>query len=533
MDIKILKKSDVLKIIKDEDFISAWKTLAKESDEFTLIQEFDFVASWYRAYQNQYSLVMVIAYDQGANIVGILPLAISLKNGEISHAGDGQAEYNSWICSKKNEEEFLVQSLIALKKEFKLLKWDWGWMPPNASIDWLKSKELEQHGIYVNVGTFDSPRYDLNDLARITKIKKSKSIRSNTNRLKRSGDLNIERITDVDRAKEIFVDLKKIYNFRNLAVYNNMPFEEDECKEQWHLDHLQNANDSVHFSVLWQGDDLLASNFGFCSDTTVMMGLFAYNPVQGARSPGNIFLIMLTEYIAKEGFQYLDLTPGGDPYKERFCNNHITLTKPIFFFSHWTKYKNNALIYIKNKIKEKYSYRDIMKLKTSLEQKLKGIVLNQYKNSGDDKSKLFLYAPNKDKFHNLELGFQKFDDLLIYKNDQNHKKITEVVFDALKNFERDDHLYTLVQDGELIAYAWVSTSKRKHAVDKINELITIVGTNALIYDFYFVKNSDNKLMFDFLQTVSNNYVEESDVFLVKPLLVDDKEMLERGYKKNT
>jgi len=533
MDIKILKKGDVLKAIKDEGFISAWKTLAKESGEFTLIQEYDFVASWYRAYQSIYDPIMLVAYGQQNKILGILPLAISLENGEISHAGDGQAEYNSWICSKKNEKTFLVQSLILLKKELNLVKWDWGWMPPNANISWLKSKELEQNGIYVNVGTFESPRYDLNDLARITKIKKSKSIRSNTNRLKRSGDLKIERITDVARAKEVFVDLKKIYNFRNLAVYNNIPFEEDECKERWHLDHLLNSNDSVHFSILWQGDNLLACNFGFCSDTTVMMGLFAYNPVQGARSPGNIFLIMLTEYIAKEGFQYLDLTPGGDPYKERFCNDHITLSKPIFFFNQWTKYKNNALIYIKNKIKEKYSYRDIIKLKTSLEQKLKGAILNKSRNNSGDKYELFLYSPDKDKPNHLELGFQKFEDLLLYKNNQSHKKRTDVVFEALKNFERDDHLYTLVRDEELIAYAWVSTSKRKHFDAKINELITIVGSSALIYDLFFVKGVDKNFMFDFLHNVLNNYAEESDVYLVKPLLVTDKEMLNHGYNKNT
>jgi len=100
MDLKIFHRNESLKIIKDKKFIKDWRELATVSKEFTLIQEPDLVVSWYQAYKNQYDPLIVIARDANNEIVGILPLAISLDDGGISHAGHGQAEYNGWIAKQ-------------------------------------------------------------------------------------------------------------------------------------------------------------------------------------------------------------------------------------------------------------------------------------------------------------------------------------------------------------------------------------------------------------------------------------------------
>ncbi len=526
MNLKILRRDESLAIIKDDSFIAEWKSLAKASKEFTLIQEPDLVVSWYQAYQDQYDPLMVVATGDYENIVGILPLAISLDDGGLSHAGHGQAEYNGWIVKQEIEEDFLVQSLILLKQECNLSKWDWGWLPPHANTDWLQSEKLTAQGIYVNLGHCELPVYDLSDTDRIAKIKKSKSTKSKINRLKRVGDLKIERITDSARAKEVFGDLKKISNFRNLAVYDNMPFVgENSNKENWHLDHLDGSG-GVHFTVLWQGDEFLACNFGFCSDDTVIIGLFTYNPVQGAHSPGNVFLIELIDFITNEGFKTLDLSPGGDPYKERFCNKHITLTKPVFCFSKVSKYKNDTITYVKNKVKEKYSYRDIIGFKTNLKKRV-----NEFRKNANNEYELLKFTSKDQSVSKIEVACQKFDDLLLYKESNGHKKRSEVVFSSLKNFERGDFLYTLVQDDALVFYSWVSVSSKKHWNSNLNELITTIGDNILFYDTYIVGGGISKdVVFNVLQKVISKHNEKNDkdVYMVKPLFIEKDFLQELG-----
>ena len=61
-----------------------------------------------------------------------------------------QAEYHSWICLKEYEEEFLVQSLISIKKECKPKKWKWGWLPAGANISWFDSDLLKEN-VFISI----------------------------------------------------------------------------------------------------------------------------------------------------------------------------------------------------------------------------------------------------------------------------------------------------------------------------------------------------------------------------------------------
>ena len=531
MDISILNKEHSLEKLVDEVFISKWQSLSEQSNNFSLIQESNFVVSWYEAYKNKYDPILLLAYDQTGDLVGVLPLALHQQEKFISHAGDDQAEYAGWVCKQAHQEEFLILSLIQLKKEFNLKKWQWGWLPPHTNIDWIKSKRLKDEGIYINLSAYESPIYNLKDSARIKKLRKSKSIRSNINRLKRVGDLKIERITDVSMAKKIFVDIKKKTNFRNLAVYNNIPFEDDKNKEQWHLDHLERG-EGTHFTVLWQGDELLACNFGFCTDDTVMMGLVTYNPVQGEYSPGSIFLIMLIEFITEEGFHYLDLTPGGDPYKERFCNAHQTLYKAVICFSQSCKIKDDLLLSLKNKIKKKYSYRDLVQAKLTFEKNIKNLLEFHPKQLfSHQENELFKGMASIDNAKALDIRVQKYDDLLLYKNTKGQKQHKDIVFSALRSFERGDTLFSLQQEGELLAFLWCSTSGRKHWDEEINELTNTLGNEILLYDLYFsAENTDKKIIVDFLQSVMTliNADRVSDIYLLKSAKIDANLILEAG-----
>lgn len=522
MDIMILNRDETLKKISDEEFIFNWKQLAKKVKKYTLIQEYDFVARWYQSYINKYDPLLVVGYDTHKKIIALLPLAIDLDNGDITHAGGVQAEYKGWICLSRYEDDFLIKSLILIKEKFNLDKWDWGWMPPDADTAWLYSKQLKVNHIYVNMTTCQSPVYDLTDRRRLAELKKSKSTKSKINRLKRTGDLRIERIFDSVKAKKIFSDVMKKYSFRCFAAYNFMPFEADKNKESWHLCQLDELTNH-HFTVLWHGDDVLACNLGPCTKDTVIIGLFAYNPVQGAHSPGKIFLYMLIEYMTKEGYRYLDLSPGGDAYKEHFSNLHHTLTKPVFCFSKTYQMIDYTLSFCANKVKKQCSRKDINHLISTYQTYINNFftrksVLGYKKNQLIQMSDTDLGEINK-----LNIRFQKYDDLLLYKQVNGYATRKEVILSGLKNFERGDVLYTLVQNEELILYSWVSTSDKKHHHSDINRLTNIVGKHVLIYDLYFIENSiEKRTLVSFLQNIVEHYRYDlySDVYIMKPILTN-------------
>ena len=536
MKIKILSKEDTLKIISDEEFISTWKSLAENTTHCTVIQEYGFVVSWYKSYLDKYQPMMVLGYDEEENVVGILPLAIAHDTGNISHAGADQAEYHGWICPKEYEEAFLVQSLISIKKEFNTGQWKWGWMPPEVNIDWFESNILRENGIYINSITAESPLHNLENPEKLKKLNKNKSDRSKMNRLKRDGELRIERIIDKEYAAKLLETVIDQYNFRHLALYNNIPFASDQNKRAWHLNQIDIMTENTHFTVLWHGDELLACNLGYCTSDKVILGVITYDPAKGKDSPGTIFLIKLLEFIKEEGYKYLDLTPGGDGYKERFSNEHVSLVKPSICFNQYNQLKDYTSTSLRNLLKKRFSARDLASIQSLTQKSIPALLKSIIPKQKDDTSSYFSYSeetveviPNDNQ---PPLRLQQYNDLLLYQNKSGDLTHKEVVFTALKKFERGDRLYTMVSDTELIAFVWIANSGKKHWHPQLEEKINHTENSAFIYDFYTSDQSRKDEIFQFcIKEVMKDIQDEktSIIYLVKPVDIDESVLNKAGF----
>lgn len=533
MDIQLLPENESLHKLSDQHFISIWQQLAKDSESLTLIQEVEFASSWYQSYLHDFKPLLVIGFNEAKDIIGILPLAISRSDKKLSHAGQDQAEYNGWICKKNFERTFLTHTLITIKKQLVISDWEWTWMPPNTDVNCLDLTLLRQHNIYINQVSCESPIYALNDTKRINKIKKSKAMKSKNNRLNRKGELRIERITDKATTEKIITDIIRQCNFRHLSLYNYMPFESDKNKAAWHLNQMKNPR-HVHFTVLWQGDRLLACNYGYCTDDTVMVGLFTYDPIEGANSPGNIFLIKLIEYITEEGYTYLDLTPGGDEYKERFCNQHNTLIKPTICFNRLSLakhfIKSSLRHYVKKQLNGRFTIRDIASLQAIKEKGLLNSVKNRIQYYKKDAATLFVYDQTTQKKQTkASVNINQYSDLLAFndaKSDLSHK---EVVHSALRKFQRGDQLFTIIIDNTLLAFAWLALPGKKHWVTPLKNIINEHKQCQYIYDVYI--NEENKLSHHF-NTLTSCIIETSQqptTYLLKPLEVDCEIIQSAGF----
>ncbi len=172
LEVKIVKDNKALELFDDSTFMAQWEGLVSESQKVTVIQESPFVTTWYKQYSNKYQPILILGFDKNSNMIGLMPLALSIQDKSLTHAGAVQAEYHGWLCKQNFDQEFPVQALIAIKKKLEVKKWQWNWIPPKSQVDWLHSKALKKADIHVRVAQHDSPVLDLTDKEKIASLQK-------------------------------------------------------------------------------------------------------------------------------------------------------------------------------------------------------------------------------------------------------------------------------------------------------------------------------------------------------------------------
>lgn len=473
--VTIIRGDDAHKTRCAPEFTAQWQSLAAITTHVTVFQEPAFVNTWYQRYAPEFEPVLVIGQDSENELIGFLPLAIEKKSGNLSHAAAQQVEYSGWLCHPSYKNIFISQAIAIVNQQISYSAWRWSHIPPHAEVDWLITSNPELKNVYLHYEQVASPILDLHNEEKIKKIKKSKSIKSKINRLKRKGDLHLEHITDVSRASEVMNLIPDLVNFRHGAAHGDLAFREDPLQHGFYQARAKNLTEN-HFSALWIGNTLLAFHFGGIDKDTIYIGLTAFDPRESKHSPGVIFILFLAEMMQQQGIRYIDLTPGGDEYKERFCNNHHTLYRPIIYSSQTEKHVSIS------KQKAKASLlKTLGKLgieKDSLAKKL------QAKNKPSD-IRYTLFSLNLENYNSIDednknipsLNIQKYNDLLIHQGYSNSYEMQALLNDATQRFSKEETLFTLMEDEKLKGYGWLSkpgSKYRNHHLDLTLEKDQIV-----------------------------------------------------------
>lgn len=458
LTIKIIQGDDVHSLMREPEFLSQWRNLAEHTSHVTVFQEPPFVSCWYEQYRAAYMPVLVLGYDDNNTLSGLLPLALNTSSQALSHAGDQQVEYSGWLCSDDYKLTFISQALATANKQLTFSKWTWSTIPPHADVTWLTapSKELKQ--LHTSYNVIESPILNLHNEDKLKKVLKNKSVKSKINRLKRKGDLRIERITEPQRVTELIDDITNLVNFRHGAAHGDLAFNEDPFQKAFYHARGKNLVNN-HFSVLWMGEKLLAFHFGGIDKNTIYIGLTAFDPTQSKHSPGVIFLIFLANLMKEEGIQYIDLTPGGDEYKERFSNQHHTLYCPIFFKSALQKYQYDCKKNIKRSILSSLNKFGIEKEKFTKTSKS-----SQHDEANINTVLLKANSSNvsPDIAEKNIINIQNYSDLLLHSDVNDSQVMQSLLSRATQRFSKEETLFTLTANNKLSGMAWMSKPGNKH-----------------------------------------------------------------------
>ena len=126
-------------LLSNLNFQKAWATLKSVCPWATGCQSWEFAAAWFSVYSDLYSALFAFEYDKDDHLIGLLPLAVEVASGSIVHVGAHQAEYQVWLATEANANNFIERALELLALEYPKRGLQLRYLPPDTPLSWRRS----------------------------------------------------------------------------------------------------------------------------------------------------------------------------------------------------------------------------------------------------------------------------------------------------------------------------------------------------------------------------------------------------------
>ncbi|MGI4719752.1 MAG: GNAT family N-acetyltransferase [Janthinobacterium lividum] len=318
MELRVSSGEEVHDLARCAQFRADWLALYEACAWATACQHPDFVLPWYLLYGERFQPVVVLARSRDGALQGLLTLALD-AHGALSAAGGPQAEYHAWLAGSADAGNvFIARAIPALRAAYPGADLRLRYLPPGIPLDWMHDVGGGARHCVLRPHRRPVMRIDPEAMGR---QRSKKNHRQNFNRLRRMGEVVFEKVERTARFAEVFEDICIQYDLRQDALYRQSPFQSDPMKKPFFLE--LHRRGLLHASLLTVGGEVAASHVGLLSAGRALhLGINTHATAFAAHSPGNLLLAMLGVHLAEEALPLLDLTPGGDEYKEHFANGH-------------------------------------------------------------------------------------------------------------------------------------------------------------------------------------------------------------------
>ena len=478
-------------LFSKESFLSDWDALYDACPWATFFQSRIFVTTWYNVYRSKYLPIIVVA-EYGGRLTGLLTLAIGLSNtkkGRIVGAGQFEAEYQSWLTEPSESDGFIKAALLKVLQQFPHSPIHLRHVTSQASLQWTNEPYWKKRCV---LEPYRRPLMYMSD-PEVDKIFRKSEFRKKRNRLQKKGKVEFERITSKKEFEAIWDDIMVMYDFRQGAKFNLAQFRNEPLKSAFYLSLFEQGQ--LHVTVLKVNGQLLAATAIMSTrDWVHLQGINIHVPFNADYySPGLVQFIMLGQMLASEGVAVLDLTPGGDFYKDRLATRHDEVNEVVI--------SNSYLYRLKRELRQRYFERlrkaGKWPMGTMLAMRKKGYLLKarvrQVMKQGIVKSMIGkmrdVTNPPKDKMYvinasvlsssveMLPVNKDSLHDMLCYEAKGAHVSRWEFLEEAMLRFEKGGSAYSYSEEGRLLACAWVKASSNTSEDATSNTDRTIVLQN--------------------------------------------------------
>lgn len=481
----VYSDSEALQLIASPQFQTQWRDLATKCSWATALQSPEFVCSWYQCYGELYRPLILARYAPGEQLDGLMALGVGRAGGKLTVAGSHQAEYQVWLALT-GEQTFVIDCLEKLRQlGFRSLSFTY--LPPGTPLGWLKNG-------WSNASTFRSVQRPLLTVDNIDAVRESLAKKKNRRRLEKlqeSGPLSFLELHAPQELDAYYDDIIDFYDFRMGAVNGTCPFREDPRKRAFYR--MLMAQNLLHVTVMKIGERLVASHIGVRNKNDVVLGIVGHSPFEAAHSPGKLHILQLGLLLHEEGFSNLDLTPGGDPYKEdratRYDEAHeltVFLDKKAFA-GHRRSRRVQAF--------EK-QVATILRLDKQGLSRLRSFLQNPIRRLGSLPSSLrkWIWSSEEMRFYRAEVNAvgsadseirrDNLRDLLCYEPaEPNSRSKQEFLSDSLTAIESGVHSYSHTRNDRLESCAWLAAATSKAPPREVLRNHELPARSAVIYDF--------------------------------------------------
>jgi CelD/BcsL family acetyltransferase involved in cellulose biosynthesis len=345
LDVEVLQGEAVHRALEDSDFVLRWSDLFARCTWSTVYQSVEYAKAWYRCYGDAYDPLLIRGFSVDESLAGILALGVSKENGKLVHVGTPHAEYEAWLAGRHRPEVFLEAALDVLSKQYPGAGLSLHHLSPGAPIDWARSGRWASRCIILEA------KRSVMEL-KIESIRESLRKRSNRNRfsrLRRQGQLEFHRLTDVDTLARTFDAIAPQCDLRRMALYGMQPFQSDYRKQAFYLELMRSAR--LHATVSTVDGRIVAATIGVCDQNTVYLDLICHSPMCTAESPGKLHLLTLAQRLVTEGYKYIDLTPGDSLWKDRSATSYDVVHQIDIAFSRRGLLRNKIQVVARHRTK--------------------------------------------------------------------------------------------------------------------------------------------------------------------------------------
>jgi CelD/BcsL family acetyltransferase involved in cellulose biosynthesis/RimJ/RimL family protein N-acetyltransferase len=459
MTIDVTRGDEALQQLSDGRFQEAWAALHRACPWAAPAQSAGFATTWYKVYGDRFSPVLVSGYDADGTLSGLLTLAVPKTGSGLIVAGDPQGEYKVWIASPDSADSFIREALVSVRRQFPHQDLRFTYLPPNTPLDcFTKDKILAR---CCKLRLYRRPLL-LIDPLRLAESFRKKANKRRIAQLNRLGDVRFERVLDAGRASSLLDEISTWYDLRMGALYDVLPFQGDPQKKAFNIALLEET-DILYFTALTVDGVVVSAHLGLHDSHSVQGGVFAHSPWYAKLSPGKLQVMMLQSELIRDGVSVLDLTPGGDAWKERFANSHDQVFQLTMYGRVWTKWTAGMTAGIRAFVKRcmtalGVSPNAVRALTTARQLGVRGITgrleRTVQKRMRHETFRFDIEGNDQDEPADT-VSRDSLKDLLAFEHAEPWQNRRDFLSTALRRAESGHHSYTRVEGDRLAHYGWL------------------------------------------------------------------------------
>lgn len=490
--IEVYSGAEAEPLLGSPEFQAQWRVLLRDCPWSTALQSPEFACTWYRYYKNRFTPLILVRHSPGGSLDGLLLLAIDTATRRLTFAGANQSEYNVWLALP-GQQTFINEALQSLS-QLGFASITFTYLPPGTPLEWLDSGWKNQ----TTLRAVKRPLLTVSNPDAMTESLTKKKNRRRLEKLQAGQTLEFIELHTPQELDKHYEEIIDFCDFRQGAVHGSCPFRDDPQKRDFHRALMEQPG-LMHVTAFQSGDRLLGAHIGMRNKEEVILGIVAHSPFLAELSPGKLHILQLGLMLHNQGFSRLDLTPGGDAYKDdratEYDEAHVltVFLDPKALASHQRSNRTREMA---------KGIARVLHLDRDRIARLRALAGKAASNPFRALRSLFrllqrrIWSTSEMRFYRIEAAqVQKppaatarrdsLHDLLCYEPaERNDRSKQSFLSDVMNRIGAGVHSYTVVRDNRLVHYGWLTERSAQSFITEVQHPYQYPPNSAVMWDFY-------------------------------------------------